>query len=201
MEIHLEGEANDYVGKGMGGGLISIRPPESSRFPSQESSIVGNAVLYGATGGELFAAGRAGERFAVRNSGGYAVVEGVGDHGCEYMTRGRVVILGPTGRNFAAGMSGGIAYVLDAEGHFPERLNTEMVDLEHLSSPRDEEFLKELIERHRKLTGSRRAADLLTRWDHYRRIFWKVAPNPPEALAFQEDRAEKEETFLVPSGF
>jgi glutamate synthase (NADPH/NADH) large chain/glutamate synthase (ferredoxin) len=201
VEIHLEGEANDYVGKGMGGGLISISPPENSRFPSHENSIVGNAVLYGATGGEFFAAGIAGERFAVRNSGTCAVVEGVGDHGCEYMTNGRVVILGRTGRNFAAGMSGGIGYVLDAEGHFPERLNTEMVTLEHLSSPRDEAFLKEIIERHRKLTGSRRAADILTRWDHFRRIFWKVIPNPPEALAFKEHKAEIEETFLIPSGF
>ncbi|MFQ5914621.1 MAG: glutamate synthase large subunit, partial [Nitrospinota bacterium] len=201
VEIHVEGEANDYVGKGMGGGLISIRPAEASRFPSHESSIIGNAVLYGATGGELFAAGRAGERFAVRNSGAHAVVEGVGDHGCEYMTNGRAVILGPTGRNFAAGMSGGIAYVMDPEGHFPDRLNKEMVNLEHLTGRRDEEFLKEIIERHRKLTGSRHAANILTRWDHYRRIFWKVIPNPPEALAFREMEAETEETFLIPSGF
>ncbi|MFQ5692867.1 MAG: glutamate synthase large subunit, partial [Nitrospinota bacterium] len=179
VEIRLEGEANDYVGKGMGGGLISIRPPENARFPSHESSIVGNAVLYGATGGELFVAGRAGERFAVRNSGAHAVVEGVGDHGCEYMTGGRVVIIGPTGRNFAAGMSGGLAYVLDAEGHFPDRLNPELVGLDHLSGPRDEEFLKAIIGRHRELTGSRHAAEILTRWDHYRRIFWKVVPNAP----------------------
>ena len=201
VEIHVEGEANDYVGKGMAGGLISLHPHEASKYPSQDSSIIGNAVLYGATGGQLFAAGRAGERFAVRNSGADAVVEGVGDHGCEYMTGGRAVILGSTGRNFAAGMSGGLAYVLDAEGHFPDRLNAEMVNLEHLSNPWDENFLKGMIERHRKLTGSRHALDILTRWDHYRRIFWKVFPNPPEALAFKEHKAEMEETFLVTSGF
>jgi glutamate synthase domain-containing protein 3 len=137
----------------------------------------------------------------VRNSGAHTVVEGVGDHECEYMTGGRAVILGPTGRNFAAGMSGGVAYVLDEEGHFSDRLNMEMVELEHLARPRDEEFLKAIIERHRKLTACRHAADIITRWDHFRRIIWKVFPNPPEALAFKEHKAEMEETFLVPSGF
>src|SRR5207247_4265129 len=128
--LELTGEANDYIGKGMSGGRIVVRPPAGARFAPEDNVIVGNVALYGATGGDLFANGLAGERFAVRNSGARAVVEGVGDHGCEYMTGGVVVVLGPTGRNFAAGMSGGEAYVFDEFGAFRGLCNTEMVDLE-----------------------------------------------------------------------
>src|SRR6202042_3239373 len=126
----LEGVANDYTGKGLSGGIVSVRPPADAAYPAEDNVIIGNTVLYGATSGRAFFRGLAGERFAVRNSGAHAVVEGVGDHGCEYMTGGRVVVLGPTGRNFAAGMSGGIAYVLDEQGVFAERCNMGMVGLD-----------------------------------------------------------------------
>ena len=133
ITFSLRGETNDYTGKGMSGGVVSVRPPEAALFRAEENMIVGNTVLYGATAGRAFFRGLAGERFAVRNSGVHAVVEGVGDHGCEYMTGGRVVVLGPTGRNFAAGMSGGIAYVYDVDRRFAGRCNTELVDLERLT--------------------------------------------------------------------
>src|SRR5207302_10826963 len=144
VTISLRGETNDYTGKGLSGGIMSVRPPERARFLAEENMIVGNTVLYGATAGRAFFRGLAGERFAVRNSGAHAVVEGVGDHGCEYMTGGRVVVLGRTGRNFAAGMSGGIAYVYDVQRRFAGRCNTELVDLEALSDE-DAEEVKELI--------------------------------------------------------
>src|SRR5207253_10405615 len=130
VELTLIGDANDYTGKGLSGGVLAVRPPEAAAFKAEENVVIGNTVLYGATSGRAFFRGLAGERFGVRNSGVRAVVEGVGDHGCEYMTGGRVVVLGPTGRNFAAGMSGGIAYVLDPEGAFPARCNMELVDFE-----------------------------------------------------------------------
>src|SRR5215217_628844 len=130
VELTLIGDANDYTGKGLSGGVLTVTPPEDSLFVAEENVIIGNTVLYGATGGRAFFRGLAGERFAVRNSGASAVVEGVGDHGCEYMTGGRVVVLGPTGRNFAAGMSGGIAYILDRDGAFAARCNLGLVDLE-----------------------------------------------------------------------
>jgi glutamate synthase domain-containing protein 3 len=176
VRLVLSGEANDYVGKGMGGGEIAIRPPAESKLSGHENVIIGNTVLYGATGGSLYAAGRAGERFAVRNSGAKAVVEGVGDHGCEYMTEGVVAILGETGRNFGAGMSNGIAYVLDEDGLFPSRLNPEMVNLTRLRQEEDMEMLRALIRRHVRLTGSERGRDILDRWDHFLPLFWKVAP-------------------------
>src|SRR5205823_4847349 len=147
VELTLFGDANDYTGKGLSGGVISVRPPLRADFVAEENVIVGNTVLYGATAGRAFFAGRAGERFAVRNSGAKAVVEGIGDHGCEYMTGGRVVVLGSTGRNFAAGMSGGIAYVLDADGAFASRCNVELVELEALELE-DVETLGGLIEAH-----------------------------------------------------
>ncbi len=131
ITLRLDGDANDYTGKGLSGGRIIVRPPDGSPFVAEENIIAGNVILYGATGGEVFLRGVVGERFCVRNSGAIAVVEGVGDHGCEYMTGGRVVVLGATGRNFGAGMSGGIAYVYDPDGAFPARVNREMVDLEH----------------------------------------------------------------------
>ncbi|MFQ5880608.1 MAG: glutamate synthase-related protein, partial [Dehalococcoidia bacterium] len=177
VRLILTGEANDYVGKGMGGGEIAIRPAQEATYPSHENVIMGNTVLYGATGGSLYAAGRAGERFAVRNSGAKAVVEGVGDHGCEYMTEGVVAILGETGRNFGAGMSNGIAYVLDEKGDFPSKLNPEMVNIKRVRSEEDVEMLRALIRRHVQLTGSKRGQDILDRWDHYLALFWKVAPH------------------------
>jgi glutamate synthase (ferredoxin) len=171
----LEGEANDYVGKGMAGGEIAIRPWAAARYATHENTIIGNTVLYGATGGALYAAGRAGERFAVRNSGAVAVVEGLGDHGCEYMTGGVVLVLGATGRNFAAGMTGGLAYVFDEEGGFPIRCNAELVELGGLESE-DEANIRALLARHLELTGSPRAADLLERWAQVRGQFVRVAP-------------------------
>ncbi|MGH2600380.1 MAG: glutamate synthase-related protein, partial [Dehalococcoidia bacterium] len=177
MHLTLTGEANDYVAKGMSGGEVVVRPPETARYKAHENVIIGNTCMYGATGGALFAAGRAGERFAVRNSGGRAVVEGVGDHGCEYMTEGVVVILGDTGRNFGAGMSNGVAYVFDEKREFPKKVNEELVGLEQVTRAADAELLRTLIERHAELTGSARAKAILARWDHYLPLFWKVAPH------------------------
>ena len=157
LTLELIGDTNDYLGKGLSGGRLIVRPPESALFAAEENVIAGNVVLYGATGGEAFIRGRVGERFAVRNSGAVAVVEGIGDHGCEYMTGGRVLILGPTGRNFAAGMSGGLAYVLDRDGSFGARVNHEMVDLDVLDGD-DERLVLNLAERHAELTGSPVAA-------------------------------------------
>ncbi|MCH8025443.1 MAG: glutamate synthase large subunit, partial [Chloroflexi bacterium] len=177
LRMVLTGEANDYVCKGMGGGEVAVRPPENARFISHENVIIGNTVLYGATGGSLFVAGRAGERFAVRNSGGKAVVEGVGDHGCEYMTEGIVVILGETGRNFGAGMSNGIAYVLDEHGHFASKLNPELVAIKRVTVEEDIEIVQALIERHVQLTDSARGREILGDWERFRPLFWKVAPH------------------------
>ncbi|MGH7123294.1 MAG: glutamate synthase-related protein, partial [Stellaceae bacterium] len=154
VKLDVFGEANDYVGKGLSGGTIVVRPMTSSPLQSHKNTIIGNTVLYGATSGRLFAAGQAGERFAVRNSGAQAVVEGLGDHGCEYMTGGAVVVLGSTGRNFAAGMSGGIAYVYDADGRFEENCNLGMVDLEPVVETDDKVILKELVQKHLAYTGS-----------------------------------------------
>src|SRR5581483_8385422 len=168
IELTLVGDANDYVGKGLSGGTIAIRPPDDAAFRAEENVIVGNTVLYGATSGRAFIRGLAGERFAVRNSGASTVVEGVGDHGCEYMTGGRVVVLGPTGRNFAAGMSGGIAYVLDFDA---AACNTQTVGLEPLDEG-DEHELRTLVDEHRTRTGSPVAAALLAAWEPTR--FTKV---------------------------
>jgi glutamate synthase domain-containing protein 2/glutamate synthase domain-containing protein 1/glutamate synthase domain-containing protein 3 len=183
MRLSLEGEANDYVGKGMGGGEIVIRPPAGAAFASHENAIIGNTVLYGATGGALFAAGWAGERFAVRNSGATAVVEGVGDHGCEYMTAGCVVVLGETGRNFGAGMTNGVAFVYDETDEFPRRYNPELVRIARVDEPADAARLQGLLGRHVEATGSQRAAALLASWDSARLRFWKVIPLPAEAIA------------------
>jgi glutamate synthase (NADPH/NADH) large chain len=175
MHLHLEGDANDYVGKGLSGGVLSIRPPRAATFRSDESVLVGNVALYGATAGKAFISGVAGERFAVRNSGATSVVEGVGDHGCEYMTGGRVVVIGRTGRNFAAGMSGGYAYVLDADGGFEARCNTELVEIEALG-PDDAAFVAELLEEHLAATGSAKARELLSRWEETLPRLVKVVP-------------------------
>jgi len=177
MQLLLTGEANDYVAKGMGGGEVIVRPHADATFATHENTIVGNTVMYGATGGKLFVAGRAGERFGVRNSGALAVVEGVGDHGCEYMTEGVVVILGETGRNFGAGMSNGVAYVLDETRDFPKRINPELVGLAQVTAAADIEILQTLIRRHHEVTESKRAAAILDRWESYLPLFWKAAPH------------------------
>jgi glutamate synthase domain-containing protein 3 len=175
ITFSLRGETNDYTGKGLSGGIVAVRPPETALFRAEENMIVGNTVLYGATAGRAFFRGLAGERFAVRNSGAQAVVEGVGDHGCEYMTGGRVVVLGTTGRNFAAGMSGGIAYVWDKDRGFEARCNLELVDLEQLSQA-DGEEVKALISEHAQRTGSLVARNLLASWDRASERFVKVMP-------------------------
>jgi glutamate synthase domain-containing protein 3 len=178
VTLELEGESNDYLGKGLSGGRIIVYPPKDSSFLPEESILVGNVVLYGATSGEAFLNGIAGERFAVRNSGATAVVEGVGDHGCEYMTNGTVIVLGLTGRNFAAGMSGGRAFVYDEQGDFStRRCNNASVDLEPLSLEQEVEEVRGLLERHRDLTGSPRAAWILERWDESQPRFIKVFPH------------------------
>ena len=204
VTLSLVGDGNDYVGKGLSGGRIIVRPPEDTKIIAEQSIIVGNTVLYGAIEGECYFRGVAGERFAVRNSGAIAVVEGVGDHGCEYMTGGVVVVLGETGRNFAAGMSGGVAYVLDEKGDFASRCNMAMVelqpvpeeddlmeklhhrggDLQHKGlvdvsgdmTRHDEERLYQLIANHHHYTGSERARAILDRWSDYRPKFRKVMP-------------------------
>jgi glutamate synthase domain-containing protein 3 len=175
LTLLLEGDANDFVGKGLSGGRMAVRPPRAATFVAEENIIVGNVALYGATGGEAYFRGIAGERFAVRNSGAVAVVEGVGDHGCEYMTGGRVLVLGRTGRNFAAGMSGGVAYVFDARGDFASRCNRELVDLEPLGAA-DARDVRQMLERHVQLTGSSVAASMLSGWTQAIPTFVKVMP-------------------------
>jgi glutamate synthase (ferredoxin) len=186
MELRLLGEAQDYVGKGMHGGEIVLMPPTDATFDSSDSVIMGNTALYGATGGRLFAAGKAGERFCVRNSGAMAVVEGCGDHGCEYMTNGAAVVLGPIGRNFGAGMSGGVAFVLDADA---SHVNPGMVRVESVSREVDQRFLRAVLERHYHLTLSERARELLADWDVTLRRFKKIHPHPrmEDAGAVEQD--------------
>ena len=190
ISLELNGEANDYVGKGLSGGRIAIYPPAESAIVPEKSIIIGNTVLYGAIEGECYFRGVAGERFAVRNSGAMAVVEGAGDHCCEYMTGGCVVVLGATGRNFAAGMSGGIAYVLDENGDFEARCNMAMVELEPVTgeignaltrldtdiTQHDAERLHKLLENHARYTNSERAKDILANWQDYLPKFLKVMP-------------------------
>ena len=176
ITIRLEGDANDYCGKGLSGGKIILYPPSGSTFRAEENIIIGNVALYGATAGEAYFRGMAGERFGVRNSGVNTVVEGVGDHACEYMTGGRVVVLGATGRNFAAGMSGGVAYVLDEAGDFAKRCNTQMVALEKVEDPADLAELRSLIEKHVIATGSERGRNVLAQWDNLLPRFVKVMP-------------------------
>jgi glutamate synthase (NADPH/NADH) large chain/glutamate synthase (ferredoxin) len=192
VRLILTGEANDYVGKTMSGGEIIIRPEPGSKFAPHDAMIIGNTVMYGATGGRLFANGRAGERFCVRNSGGTAVVEGVGDHGCEYMTNGTVVVLGRTGKNFGAGMTGGVAYILDTEGRFESLYNNQLISIARLSEAADIETLRGLVARHAELTGSPRAAEILGAWDKFQPQFWKVSPNVPAAKPVPEPAKEPE---------
>jgi glutamate synthase (ferredoxin) len=180
MTLILEGDANDYIGKGLSGGKIVVFPPREATFVPEENIIVGNVAFYGATGGEAYVRGVGGERFCVRNSGVHAVVEGVGDHGCEYMTGGRVVVLGPTGRNFAAGMSGGVAYVLDADGQFAARCNKEMVGLTALplvEDPAEAALVRGMIEKHVQWTQSAHAKQVLERWADHLPRFIRILPH------------------------
>ncbi len=176
MTFKLEGDANDYVGKGLSGGKLVIHPPKASSFNSWENIIVGNVALYGATSGEVYLAGMAGERFCVRNSGVHAVVEAVGDHGCEYMTGGRVIVLGPVGRNFGAGMSGGVAYIFDERGDARLNINADMVEISGLEEPEDIAAVKAMVEKHLQYTGSARAKHVLDHWDKSVKTFVRVMP-------------------------
>jgi len=186
VTLRLDGDANDYLGKGLSGGRLIVRPPAEATFTAEEQVIAGNVIGYGATAGEIFLRGLVGERFCVRNSGALAVAEGTGDHGCEYMTGGRVVILGPVGRNFAAGMSGGVAYVFD----LPRiRVNMEMVDLDQVEED-DAKFVREVVERHHAETGSAVAARLLADWDPGR--FTKVMPKDYKRVLSAASQAERE---------
>ena len=198
LTIHVEGDANDYFGKGLSGARLSIRPPLNAGFTPEENIIIGNVALYGATSGECYVRGIAGERFAVRNSGAEAVVEGVGDHGCEYMTGGIVVVIGRTGRNFAAGMSGGIAYVYDGDGQFASRCNREMVGLSPLSEPEDIRTVRRLLDRHVRYTGSTVAERILRDWPETVHRFIKVMPHDYrralERLQREREAAERQAT-------
>jgi glutamate synthase (ferredoxin) len=191
ITLAIEGDSNDFWGKGLSGGKLVVYPPPESTFASHENVIVGNVCLYGATSGEAYVRGIAGERFAVRNSGALAVVEGVGDHGCEYMTAGRVVVIGRTGRNFAAGMSGGIAYVMDGDGQFGRRCNTQLVDLEPLAED-DLEFVRMMLRRHVRYTNSGRAVRLLANWTDEQTGFIKVIPRDFKRVLQAEARARSE---------
>ncbi|MYH55478.1 MAG: glutamate synthase subunit alpha, partial [Acidimicrobiia bacterium] len=190
ITLRLIGDSNDYLGKGLSGGRISVRPPPEARFVAEDSIIAGNVILYGATSGEVFLRWVVGERFCVRNSGAIAVVEGVGDHGCEYMTGGRAVILGRTGRNFAAGMSGGIAYVYDADGTFPTRVNLEMVSLGSLEQE-DVDFVHDRVSAHYTETGSTVASWLLDNWGREVKRFVKVMPNDYRRVLAAQQEAEQ----------
>lgn len=192
VTLELEGDANDYVGKGLSGGRLIIYPPKQSSFKPEENIIIGNVCLYGATSGQCFFRGVAAERFAVRNSGATAVVEGVGDHGCEYMTGGRVIILGPTGRNFAAGMSGGIAYIYDIHRNFTPKVNLEMVELCDLEDPAEIAHVRSLIEDHQHYTGSEHAKFILENFNHLLPRFVKVLPTDYKRVLEEEAAREAE---------
>ena len=179
LHMELTGDANDYVGKGMAGGRLVIRPHAESDFVTRDAAIIGNTCLYGATGGTLYAAGQAGERFGVRNSGATAIVEGIGDHGCEYMTGGCIVVLGGTGINFGAGMTGGAAYVLDEKREFVDRYNHELIDIHRVVSENMEahrNYLRELIEAYVEATGSAWGQEILEDFRGYVGQFWLVKP-------------------------
>ena len=198
MLLELEGDANDYVGKGLSGGTIAVYPSAEFRKRSRTEVAIGNVALYGATSGEVYIAGRGGERFAVRNSGAHAVVEGVGDHACEYMTGGSVVVLGSTGRNFAAGMSGGVAYVIDRNGTFASsRCNTEMVAVEVLTDEQELEMLRRRIEAHRHYTESELADELLDDWKRSKRMFVKVIPHEYKKALVAMKETNQEESWRL----
>jgi glutamate synthase (NADPH) large chain len=192
LTFTLEGTTNDYVGKGLSGGRLAVFPSRLAAYKPTRNVVVGNVALYGATGGEAYFRGFAGERFAVRNSGAHTVVEGVGDHGCEYMTGGVVVVLGETGRNFAAGMSGGVAFVLDEEERFETLCNMDMVGLEAVESEEDIELLHGMVERHMEWTGSERARRVLDEWDEVLPRFVKVMPHDLKRVLRERQEAELE---------
>jgi glutamate synthase (ferredoxin) len=196
MTLALEGDANDYLAKGLSGGIVAVRPPKGSTFVPEENVIVGNVAIYGATSGEVYIRGMAGERFGVRNSGAHAVVEGVGDHACEYMTGGRVVVLGRTGRNFAAGMSGGTAWVLDVDGTFATRCNQELVALGKLDDDAEAAEVQEMVRRHVERTGSELGKKVLERWAEYRKQFVRVMP--VDYARVLKTRAKLREQGLTP---
>ena len=198
LTLTLEGDANDYLGKGLSGGRIVVFPPAGSTFVSAENVVIGNVAFYGATSGEAYINGVAGERFCVRNSGVVAVVEAVGDHGCEYMTGGRVIVLGPTGRNFAAGMSGGIAYVMDDRGNFVSRCNQEMVQLTSLRDAEEIEFVKQQIFRHAEYTGSIRATEILLSWEEFAPKFVVVMPNDYRRFLEAQKEVTTDDTDINP---
>ena len=199
VTLEVEGDANDYVGKGLSGGRLVIYPPKTSPFNAEQQILIGNVVLYGATSGECFFRGVAAERFCVRNSGAHAVVEGVGDHGCEYMTGGRVVILGATGRNFAAGMSGGIAYVLDEDGTFEQRCNPGLVDLEPLAAAEDVSEARTLIRKHLRYTGSTVASSVLDNWQKTQSRFVKVMPRDYRRVLEERKAAKRAARRAIPA--
>jgi len=192
LTMRLTGAANDYAGKGLSGGRVVVKPDERAAYDLDGSIVTGNVALYGATGGEAYFRGNAGERFAVRNSGAHAVVEGVGDHGCEYMTGGVVVVLGGTGRNFAAGMSGGFAFVLDESGDFEKVCNKEMVGLESVESEDDKELLRSMIEAHLLWTGSEKARRVLDGWEASLDRFVKVMPDDLKRVLAEQQQADLE---------
>jgi len=191
LSLELEGEANDYVGKGLSGGRLIVRHPRAAQFIPDQTVLVGNTVLYGATSGEAYFAGVAGERFAVRNSGAIAVVEGVGDHGCEYMTGGTVVVLGRVGRNFAAGMSGGMAFVLDEFGELERQCNMGLVELAHVTEFGERELLRRLVEQHAHYTGSARAKRELGHWERAQSRFIAVVPREYRQALERQSEAER----------
>jgi glutamate synthase (ferredoxin) len=197
MTLELEGDSNDYLGKGLSGGKLIVYPPKGSRFRPEENIIIGNVALYGATGGQAYINGVAGERFCVRNSGATAVVEGTGDHGCEYMTGGMVVVLGRTGKNFAAGMSGGIAYVLDEERDLYRRVNKSLVAMGPVTEKYDIAQLRKLIEAHVQATGSPRGKRILERFEEYLPYFKKILPHDynrmMQSIAQFEEKGMKRE--------
>jgi glutamate synthase (NADPH/NADH) large chain/glutamate synthase (ferredoxin) len=194
ITLTLEGESNDYLGKGLSGGKIIVVPPKGVTYNPEETILIGNTSLYGATQGECYFYGTAGERFAVRNSGVRAVIEGTGDHGCEYMTGGVVVVLGKTGRNFAAGMSGGIAFVLNEDGKFEQRCNQGMVELEKVTTAEDKQTLRTMIEAHHRHTGSRKAKLALDAWATMLPKFVKIMPvDYKRVLAERKAAAAKEQ--------
>lgn len=201
LTLELVGDCNDYMGKGLSGGKIVVRPPQGIDFKPEENIITGNVALYGATSGKAFISGVAGERFCVRNSGATAVVEGVGDHGCEYMTGGTVVVLGKTGKNFAAGMSGGIAYVLDEDWDFYQRVNKDMVTLESVEHKYDVSLLKDLIREHVEATGSPRGKEILENFGEYLPKFKKVLPHDYDKMlrliAKMEEKGEDSEQAQI----
>ena len=196
----LDGVANDHWGKGLSGGRLAVFPPAEASYVPEENIIIGNVALYGATSGEAYVRGIAGERFGVRNSGATAVVEGLGDHGCEYMTGGCVIVLGRTGRNFAAGMSGGVAFVLDVDGRFRQRCNTKMVDLDALTDAQEVALVTGLLTRHVELTRSEHAARLLRNWTDTVRRLVRVIPREYKRVRQDEQVGRPAESVELVEG-